>query len=58
MKMSNFQTVIFTMALMTMKEYTHKLFKNICNDVQTEDKGEVNTAYLRTLYFIVYQPKG
>ena len=30
-------------------QYTSKLFKNIFYDVQTEGKGEINTAYITTL---------
>ena len=44
MKKTNFQTVIFALIYVTMNEHTYKLFKNIFNDVQTEGKGEINTA--------------
>ena len=43
-KKSNFQTVIII--FVTMKGHTSKLFKYMLFDVQTEDKGEINTGLL------------
>ena len=43
-KKSNFQTVNFAIIFMTMNGHAYKLFKNILSDVQTEGKGEINTA--------------
>ena len=42
MKKSKFQTVIFTIIVVTMNGHTYKLFKNIFNDYLTEGKGEIN----------------
>ena len=58
---SNFQTVIFAIFLVTMNEHTSKLFKNIFNNVQTEGKGEINTAiynYSKKCILILYQLNG
>ena len=43
-KKSNFQTVIFAIIFVTMNGQTSKLLKKIFYDVQTEGKGEINTA--------------
>ena len=34
-----------------MNEHTSKLFKNVFYDVQTEDKGQINTAFIPNLHF-------
>ena len=46
---------------MTINGHTYKLFKNIFWDVQTEEKGEINTAYITTakiVFLILYQFEG
>ena len=43
-KKLNFQTVRFAIIFVTMNEYINELSRNIFYDVQTEGKGEINTA--------------
>ena len=44
MKKSIFQTVIFAIISVRLNGHTCQFFKNIFNDVQTKDNGEITTA--------------
>ena len=51
---------IFAIIFVTMNGHTHTLYKNILNDVQIKDKGEINMAqrtYSKNI-LILYQLKG